>query len=572
MKFFVSKKVVVGFCLAMIVLTVLGVYSYWNNRETIRASRWVTYTIGVLYKLEKIRSTIISLESSQRGFVITKNYHFLYSNQKESAEALTQIEDVKNLTYDNEIQQRSIDSLSLLLRQKIDFNKVTVEVAKTNLDSAIARVSSLQGENLKKRMIEILNGMESREKNLVDLRSEQTQADLTLFNFSFSVLMLFVVVLIAATFYTINATLRAHLRTQVSLQKVSDELHDLYNNSPCGYFSVDASGTFIHMNQTLLDALGYKRSEVINHKKVPDIIVIDSEESYSKNFADFRKVGKVADLEVSLRSKDGDIIPFHLNSTALFDENNQFVLGRSSVFNITERKKAEAKTKEIAKELESFTYSVSHDLRAPLRSISGFVKILEEDYSRAIDEEGKRLLKVIERNALNMGQLIDDLLDFSRMNRKEMTEQDVNLDDMVNQIVADLLLQEKNRQINIKVEPLGFVAGDLSMLRQVWINLISNAIKYTRKTPTAEIEINSKEEGGRKVFFVRDNGVGFDMKYHHKLFGVFQRLHKAQDFEGTGVGLALVQRIVARHGGKIWADATPNKGATFLFFLTESRN
>jgi light-regulated signal transduction histidine kinase (bacteriophytochrome) len=200
------------------------------------------------------------------------------------------------------------------------------------------------------------------------------------------------------------------------------------------------------------------------------------------------------------------------------------------------------------------------------------VKILEEDYSRAMDEEGKRLLMIVERNARNMGQLIDDLLDFSRMNRKEMTEQDVNLDDMVSQIVTDLRGQEKNRKINIKVEPLGSVVGDLSMLRQAWINLISNAFKYTRKTPIAEIEIGSKDEDDRRIFFVRDNGVGFDMKYHHKLFGVFQRLHKPRDFEGTGVGLALVQRVISRHGGKIWADAAPDKGATFLFFLTDNRN
>lgn len=571
MKFFVSKKVVVGFCVAMIILTLLGIYSFWNNRASIVASRGVTHTMDVLYNMEKLRSSVISLESSQRGFVVTRNKQFISFNQHEVAEALARVKDVQDLTRDNLIQQRSIDTLISLIERKIEFNRQTVKVAETNPDSAYARIESLEGENLKRRILGVLNRMEMLERNLLEERSYQTRAELIRFNFSFSALILFVLILFTAIFVAVNNTIGARIRTQAMLEKTTEELNDLYNNSPCGYFSVDASGTFIHMNDTLLLALGYDRNEVIQRKKIPEIVVIEDEPQYERSFAEFKKVGQVNDIEISLRCKSGEIIPFHLNSIAMFNENNQFVMARSSLFDISERKKAEEKAMASAKELESFTYSVSHDLRAPLRSISGFVKILEEDYGHTIDQEGKRLIKIIEKNASNMGHLIDDLLDFSRMNRKEMSEQQINLNEMVNQIITDMLSQEKDRKINFKLDSLGTIRGDLSMMRQVWINLISNSIKYTRKKEVAEIEITSKMEDEKKIFSIRDNGVGFDMKYHHKLFGVFQRLHKAQDFEGTGVGLALVHRIISRHGGDIWANAAPDQGATFLFFLTEDR-
>jgi PAS domain S-box-containing protein len=571
MKFFVSKKVVVGFCVAMIILTLLGIYSFWNNRASLAASQGVTHTMDVLYNMEKLRSSIISLESSQRGFVVTRNKQFIFFNQQEAAEATARIKDVQKLTRDNVTQQQNLDSLISLIERKIAFNRQTVKVAETNSDSAYKRIESLEGENLKRKILGVLNRMEMHERSLMEERTYQTRAELIRFNFSFSMLILFALCLLTAVFIAVNNTIGARIHAQAMLEKTTEELNDLYNNSPCGYFSVDAAGTFIHMNETLLRTLGYARQEVIQRKKIPEIVVIEDEPHYQKSFSEFKEVGQISDIEISLRCKSGEIIPFHLNSIAMFNENNQFVMARSSLFDISERKKAEEKARASAKELESFTYSVSHDLRAPLRSISGFVKILEEDYGHTIDQEGKRLIKIIERNASQMGNLIDDLLDFSRMNRKEISEQEIDLDDMVKQIMTDMIQQEKDRSINFKIEPLGTIRGDLSMLRQVWVNLISNSIKYTRKKPVAEIEIASKLEGDKKIFSIRDNGVGFDMKYHHKLFGVFQRLHKAQDFEGTGVGLALVHRIISRHGGDIWAEAAPDQGATFLFFLTNDR-
>jgi signal transduction histidine kinase len=230
-------------------------------------------------------------------------------------------------------------------------------------------------------------------------------------------------------------------------------------------------------------------------------------------------------------------------------------------------RKASGEIQHLNKELEAYTYSVSHDLRAPLRSIDGYSQILKEDYAEKLDDEGRRVINVVINNARRMGQLIDDLLDFSRIGRKEIIKADFNIDTMVQDVVGELTEHKNGRKVDVKILPLKPIKADPNMLRQVWINLISNAIKYSSQKEETKIEIGSFHEDEATCFYVKDNGVGFNMDYKDKLFGVFQRLHKAEEFEGTGVGLALVKRIINRHGGQIWAEAKLNEGATFYFTL-----
>lgn len=219
------------------------------------------------------------------------------------------------------------------------------------------------------------------------------------------------------------------------------------------------------------------------------------------------------------------------------------------------------------KELEAFSYSVSHDLRAPLRHISGFSKILSEEFGPQLPEEAQRHLQRIQDGTRRMGQLIDDLLNLSRVGRRELQRQVTSLENVVRQVLSDLQPECEGREIQWNIAPLPFADCDGALLKQVFQNLLSNALKFTRPRMQAVIEIACKEEQGLPVIFVRDNGVGFNMKYASKLFGVFQRMHRAEDFEGTGVGLATVQRIVQKHGGRVWAEAELDKGATFYFTL-----
>jgi PAS domain S-box-containing protein len=220
-------------------------------------------------------------------------------------------------------------------------------------------------------------------------------------------------------------------------------------------------------------------------------------------------------------------------------------------------------------ELETFSYSVSHDLRAPLRHIDGFARILKEDFSEQIPQDGQRYLDRILHSATHMGHLIDDLLNLARIGRKDLTRQLVKLEDVIKQSLADLRLEE-DRAIEWRIEVLPETNCDPSLLRLVFTNLLSNAAKFTGKRPIAVIEVGSCLIDGAFTLFVRDNGVGFDPQYADKLFGVFQRLHRQEDFEGTGIGLATVQRIIHRHGGRIWAESSPEHGATFFFTLGSS--
>lgn len=219
-------------------------------------------------------------------------------------------------------------------------------------------------------------------------------------------------------------------------------------------------------------------------------------------------------------------------------------------------------------ELESFSYSVSHDLRAPLRAIDGFSRILVEDHSAELTTNARHCVSVIARNSRQMGQLIDDLLALSRIGRQELSTTPVDMTSLAETVADEVQRHEPDRAMQIRIDPLPEARGERTLIRQVFMNLLGNAAKFTRPCDQARIEVGSSRENGEIVYYVRDNGVGFDMKYADKLFGVFQRLHRADEFDGTGVGLAIVQRIVLRHDGRVWAESEPGRGSTFYFTLS----
>ena len=223
-------------------------------------------------------------------------------------------------------------------------------------------------------------------------------------------------------------------------------------------------------------------------------------------------------------------------------------------------------------ELEAFSYSVSHDLRAPLRHIIGYAEALKDDSDSKFSDPGQRFLAAISRSANRMNGLINDLLAFSRMSRAEMRQSQFDMRVLVNDVLGEMSVDTEKRNIEWDIQALPSVRGDRALLKQVWVNLLSNAVKYTRPRDPARIRISSVEKADEWEFQVRDNGVGFDMQYADKLFGVFQRLHRAEDYEGTGVGLAIVQRIVNRHGGRIWAESIEGTGSTFYFTLQTENN
>ncbi len=238
--------------------------------------------------------------------------------------------------------------------------------------------------------------------------------------------------------------------------------------------------------------------------------------------------------------------------------------------------RAEAQIKEqvseleaLNKELESFSYSISHDLRAPLRSVIGYSSVLMEDFKGQLGDEGNKVIAIIKQNAERMRSLIDDLLKFSKLGRKPLSRSKVDVDTLVRNLISQIK-DSQNHSANVEIGELEPAYGDASLLTQVWVNLISNAIKYSSKNPVPRVEIDSQVSDQEVTYVVRDNGAGFDMQYADKLFKVFQRLHDDTEFEGTGVGLALVHKIVTRHGGRVWAEGKRDVGATFYFSLPSS--
>jgi len=288
-----------------------------------------------------------------------------------------------------------------------------------------------------------------------------------------------------------------------------------------------------------------------------------AQEAYEQAF----KLGFITDYPLVIKSKEGKLTDVLYNASVYKDEKGNVLGVTAAARDYTRAKKATEEAAIANKEMESFSYSVSHDLRAPLRAIDGFSKVLSKDYAGKLDDEGKRVIGIIEKNALQMGKLIDDLLSFSRLGRKEIKKGYVKMGIVAKEIFEEQKAQLPNRNIVCTINDLPDARGDEDMIRVVWTNLISNAIKYTNKKEKAVIEIGSKADEGGVAYFIKDNGAGFDMQYVKKLFGVFQRLHTEEEFEGTGIGLANIKRIVERHGGTVWAEGEVDKGATFYFSL-----
>jgi PAS domain S-box-containing protein len=375
---------------------------------------------------------------------------------------------------------------------------------------------------------------------------------------------------------------RAEGQLKTSLKEIGDLKTALDEHAIVAI--TDAQGKITYVNDKFCAISKYPREELMGR----DHRIINSgyhSKQFIRDLWTTITCGKVWHGEIKNKAKDDSfywvdttIVPF-LNEQG---KPRQYVAIRAD---ITARKAASAEVVQLNaeleqrvaqrtveleaanKELEAFSYSISHDLRAPLRAVNGFAGIVLEDFSAQLPEEGKRHLERIRKGGERMGELIDNLLTFSRLSRQSVNRQLMDISKLVQNVLDELKPQRDGRQIEIKIGELPACHGDPALLKQVWVNLISNAIKYTRGREPAIVEIGCARENGEDVFFVRDNGAGFDMQYANKLFGVFQRLHRADEFEGTGVGLAIVQRIVHRHGGRVWAEAKVNEGATFYFSI-----
>ncbi len=384
----------------------------------------------------------------------------------------------------------------------------------------------------------------------------------------------------------ISTDITERKRAEEEVRRTQAFLDSIVENIPNMIFVKEAEELrFVRLNHAGEQLLGFSRDALIGRNDY-DFFPKEQADSFTAKDRDVLKRGVLLDIpEEPIRTKDGRQRFLRTKKVPIVDEAGRprYLLGISE--DITERKAAQeqidrlnealkqhsAQLEAANKELEAFSYSVSHDLRAPLRHISGFADMLQRHAASKLDDKGRRYLDTIATSTRRMGDLIDDLLVFSKMGRSELGRTRVALSPLVADVLREMESEVKGRKIEWAVAPLPEVEADPAMLRLVFTNLISNAIKYTQPRPGARIEIGASNGGGETVVFVRDNGVGFDMQYVHKLFGVFQRLHKKEEFEGTGIGLANVRRIIHRHGGRTWAEGQVGRGAAFYFSLPKHK-
>jgi PAS domain S-box-containing protein len=570
----IFKKISVKTINAILIFSITLVFlivSYLSYQTLLKIDvdeNQVIHSYKVITSINTLISDLENMETGQRGYVITGQKNFLEPYNTYSSDVDKTFKILQNLTIDNSIQQQNLSKVKILIDAKVaDLQNSILLRTNSGFNAALADVLTNKGKQIMDSIRLIVINMQTEESILLQLRTD----DLIKINATAGTVIIWGSIIGFIFYLLINYIISKFVIGEIVqkplLEKEKAALfyaRSLLEASLDPLVTINPDGKITDVNEAVIKVTGISRDLIINtdfseYFTEPE----KAREGYKQAF----KLGFVTDYPLTIKSKEGNLTDVLYNASLYKDEKGNVLGVFAAARDYTVAKRAKEEALKASKEMEAFSYSVSHDLRAPLRAIDGFTQILVEDHAEKLDDEGKRVASIIRASTVQMGKLIDDLLSFSRLGRQAIVKNVVVMNTLVNEIINELKKTAPKRDIEFIVKDIPNAMADINMMRVALMNLLANAFKFTSKKTKAVIEIGSKNENNNITYYIKDNGVGFDMKYIDKLFGVFQRLHSTEDFEGTGIGLSNVKRVIERHGGKVWAESKVGEGATFYFTL-----
>nr|WP_158240457.1 CHASE3 domain-containing protein [Telmatospirillum siberiense] len=532
--------------------------------ETNKSRDWIEHTDQILLQTQSLLSALTDVETGQRGYLLTHDRNYLAPFESGRIQSRKLIDSVSHLTADNPLQQARVAELSTLVERKIAETSDTIALAEQgNPDGALQRVRSNGGQQIMDGIRRVVAAMIEEENRLVGIRRIEAQrADSAMETFLFGSgigLLAMLVIVLGIWGYSLKRTTeisRANEERQQRLLAVLDMATAHIR---------DRDGAIRFWSTGCRDLYGYDATEAVgrcSHDLLATVFPLPQAEIEALLESDGTWRG-----ELRQRTKSGREVLVATHWTLLRATADQPDVVMETDVDVTEMRRRTAELRSANQELDAFAYAVAHDLRAPLRAMRGFSQALIEDYGEKFEDEAKLYLGQIDQAGRHMGELVDGMLALSRSVRGEMSPEDIDLSALARRIAVEISQAEPSRQVDWQIQPDLKAWGAPDMIELVVRNLLENAWKYTSRTPKPEIRFFAERQADTLFFCVSDNGAGFDMAHSDRLFKPFQRLHRQDEFPGTGIGLAAAQRIVKRHGGMIDARAAPGKGATFRFSL-----
>ncbi|HKC23824.1 MAG TPA: CHASE3 domain-containing protein [Thermoanaerobaculia bacterium] len=548
-----------GFGAGMALFAAVGIFTLLTVSRLFDAYSLISHTEEVLANIRALTEAAVQAESGRRGYALTGLEDQLQDYASSVRAMRERLETLRRLTADNPAQQRRIAALAPLVEARISSLEQAIAAKRERPDDVATQARLVaEGRHMREEIRRHAGELAREEEGLLGTR----RAEVTRVSRNAILTFLAGFAVSVALLATVFELLRRETARRVRAQREVDRFFALSLDPLC----IADGGFFVRLNPAWERVLGYSEGELLGRPYLDFVHPDDLEETRARAKV-VAEGEEIVDFVNRYRAKDG---AWHfLEWNAAPDRESGLVYAAAR--DVTEERRTRGELESANRELEAFSYSVSHDLRAPLRGIDGFGQALVEDYGPSLDAGARGYIERIRAATKKMSALIDALLALSRVTRAELKQEVLDLSALAESAAADLRRGEPLREICVDIQAGLVVQGDQRLLRAALENLIGNAWKFTSKTRGARIDVFAVDEGGERVFHVRDNGAGFEMEYAEKLFGAFQRLHSPSEFAGTGIGLATVQRIVHRHGGRIWGVGAPGAGATFSFTLGGGR-